>query len=302
MISIILPAYNAEATIAETVESVLAQNWAAFELIAIDDGSTDGTLDVLRRFDDPRLRIYAHANRGPSATRNRGISLARGEVLAWVDADDVWIGDKLEAQMDALRRCPEAAVAYGWVDYHDAAGQFVSPDRRATFHGDVYEDILVRNFISSGSNTMMRKRAVEAVGGFDESLPACEDWDLHVRLAARYSFVCVPAVVVRYRLSPGSLTSQSRLMEESHRRASSRLFAAAPPHLRKQSSKCDAAFFSYLAVRSAQAGMHWRLWTAALRYSWLSLIKSPGVALSLHTGALVRGSMALSQRALRRNG
>ena len=296
MISVILPAFNAEATIAQAIESVLAQSWRDFELIVINDGSTDATLQAVAAFDDSRLAVFSHANRGPSASRNVGVSLANGEYVAFIDADDIWLSHKLEVQVSALQADPQADVAYGWTDTVDPTGCVVYPDQRRTVSGDVYETLLLHNFISSGSNTMISRKVFQEVGGFDESLWAVEDWDLHVRLAARYAYVCVPTVVVQYRLSHGSLSSQLRLMEASHRRVAARLFAAAPPHLQRLRTKCDAAFFRYLAVRATQCGSENQPWLAAARLAILSFRSSPATSLYLWAQAGARGSASVLSR------
>src|SRR5512140_2808389 len=130
LVSVVMPAYNAERTVREAVDSVLSQTGAELELIAVDDGSTDGTLAVLSAIDDPRLVIVSGRNAGAAAARNRGIARARGGTVAFIDADDVWLAGKLAAQLAALSRSPAAAAAFCWVDHVDAVGRYVCPDRR----------------------------------------------------------------------------------------------------------------------------------------------------------------------------
>ncbi|MCF3623160.1 glycosyltransferase family 2 protein, partial [Planktothrix agardhii] len=115
-ISVIIPVYNGEKTIQKTIESVLQQTWQDFELIVINDGSQDATLEILSSIQDPRLRILSYSNAGLASSRNRGITEATGEYISFLDADDLWTPDKLEAQFQALEEHPEAAVAYSWTD------------------------------------------------------------------------------------------------------------------------------------------------------------------------------------------
>ena len=251
-VSVILPVHNGEATIAEAVSSVLAQTFADLELIVIDDGSTDSTLQVLSGFTDARVRVFSRKQSGPAASRNRGIEHASGDIVAFIDADDVWFPDKLEAQLTALERVPNAAVAYCWTDYMDAAGNFVCTDSRLTFEGWVHDELLVHNFIDSGSNIIVRRQSLLEVGCFDESLPAVEDWDLYLKLSSRHPFVCVPKVLVKYRQSATSLTTRILLMEESYWRVIDRAFADAPASLQHLKKRGVALFYEYLTGKAAQ--------------------------------------------------
>jgi glycosyltransferase involved in cell wall biosynthesis len=203
-ISVIIPVYNGENTIRDTIASVLNQTFSALELIIIDDGSTDSTPDVIASISDPRVRAFSYTNSGQAASRNRGVSLAKGEYVSFIDADDLWTPEKLESQWQALQANPEAAVAYSWTDCIDERGQFSRRGSYISASGDVYAKLLLVDFIESGSNPLIRTDAFEAVGGFDESLPAAEDWDLWLRLAQRYRFVAVSASQIRYRQSPTS--------------------------------------------------------------------------------------------------
>ena len=252
MISVILPAYNAEATVREAVESVLRQSRSDFELIVINDGSTDNTLAVLSSIADVRLTVYSTAQSGPAASRNRGIERASGDYVAFIDADDVWMPGKLEAQVAALEESSHAVVAYCWTDYVDSVGRFVCPDSRPTHQGDVFETLLVHNFIDSGSNILVRRQALLDVGCFDETLPVVEDWDLYLRLAARGIFALVPVVYVHYRLSSTSLTTKVRAMEACYKRVMDRAFATAPEHLQHLRRRSAALFYQYLTGKATQ--------------------------------------------------
>lgn len=274
-VSVILPVHDGEATIREAVGSVLAQTLRNLELIVIDDGSTDGTLDVLRTIPDHRLQICSTPRSGPAASRNRGVERAAAATLAFIDADDFWLPGKLEAQLAALERSPEAAVAYCWTDYIDVAGHYVCPDSRPVFAGSVYAQILRRNFIDSGSNIVVRKQALVEVGGFDERLPVVEDWDLYIRLAAHHTFVCVPAVLVLYRLSPTSLTTRFLLMEDAYWKVVNRAFAQAPASLQHLKRKSVARFYEYLAGKATQGCPSRRNGLTAIRFFAMAVRSRP---------------------------
>ncbi|MBD2490262.1 glycosyltransferase [Aulosira sp. FACHB-615] len=206
-ISVIIPTYNSERTIKTTIDSVLSQSFTDFELIVINDGSTDSTLDIVSQIQDSRLKVFSFENAGGNVSRNRGLQKAVGEFISFLDADDVWTSDKLVSQLEALQDNIDAKVAYSWTDYIDENGKFLVSGSHITVNGDVYERLLVSNFLENGSNPLIYREALIELGGFDESLSAAQDWDMWLRLAARYSFVCVPKVQILYRVSANSLSS-----------------------------------------------------------------------------------------------
>ena len=213
-ISVIIPAYNCEKTIKSTIESVLNQSFTNFELIVINDGSQDATLDIVSQIDDTRIKVFSYANAGGNVSRNRGLYHAAGELVSFLDADDIWTPDKLQAQLQALGNNLDAQVAYSWTDYINENGDIFLSGTHITANGDVYEQLLINNFLENGSNPLIVKQAILELGGFDESLPAAQDWDMWLRLAARYYFVAVPSVQILYRVSSSSLSSNLAKQEK----------------------------------------------------------------------------------------
>jgi glycosyltransferase involved in cell wall biosynthesis len=270
-----MAAHNAAGTIAASVESVLRQTRSDLELIVVDDGSTDETGEVLAGIGDARVVVLRQPQRGPSAARNLALAHARGEFVAPIDADDIWLPRKLELQIQALDRRADAALAYGWTDFVDEDLRPLHGDDRVTFEGHVQEALLRKNFICCGSNTLMRRAAVADAGGFDETLEAAEDWELHTRLAARHAFAAVPEVVVWYRRSPRSLSSQFWLMERNYLTASRKVFAAAPAAARPLEGQAKAAFYRYLLMRAAQSRSTSGRWKAVPRYAALAAWHDP---------------------------
>lgn len=222
-VSVVVPVYNGAATIAGTLTSVLQQTFPDFELLVIDDGSTDATTAVVASFDDPRVALHSFENRGLAASRNRGVRLARGELIAFLDADDLWRPKKLARQVDALRAAPQAGLAYSFTDCIDERDRYLGPASHIAASGRVYEKLLVWNFLDSGSSAMVRAAALAEVGLFDESLPAAEDWDLWLRLAWHYPFVCIAEPDVLYRVHGSAMSSNIRRQEA----ACVRVFTAA---------------------------------------------------------------------------
>lgn len=214
-ISVIIPVFNGEKTIINTIQSVLEQSFNDFEIIIINDGSTDSTLDIISSIIEPRLKIYSYPNAGANHSRNRGLNKAVGEYVSFLDADDLWTSNKLEYQLQALQSHPEAAVAYSWTDRIDEFGQILPGGSKLTVNGNVYKQLLLVDFIGSGSNPLIRTEAIKKVGGFDESLINAQDWDMWLRLAALYPFIAIPFVQVLYRRSPNSKSTNLYGMESS---------------------------------------------------------------------------------------
>ena len=151
-VSIILPVYNAEKTILCTIKSICGQTFSDFELIVINDGSTDNTLQLLESLDDIRLKVFSYENQGLSTARNRGIIHASTQYIAFIDSDDLWTSDKLESQWEALKNSPEASVAYSWTLNMSSDEKLYHLGACSMFEGDVYSNLLISNFIESGSN------------------------------------------------------------------------------------------------------------------------------------------------------
>jgi glycosyltransferase involved in cell wall biosynthesis len=245
-ISVIIPAYNAEQTIVETINSVLKQTFAYWELIVINDGSTDNTLKLLTEIKDSRIKVFSYPNGGLAAARNRGIALASGKYISFLDADDMWTSDKLELQLKALVQNPKAGVAYSWTMCMDNKTKLFHTGVTASFQGNVYPQLLVNNFIASGSNVLLTKEAVDSVGEFDGNVRSVEDWDYWLRLAPIWDFVVVPKPQIIYRLSSDSMSSKVDVMETNMLLASEKAFASAPTELQYLKNKSHSFIYKYV--------------------------------------------------------
>ena len=183
-VSVIIPTYNRAWMLKEAIDSVLAQDFTDFELIAVDDGSTDDTGQVLAAYDQKVIALH-QSNRGVSAARNRGIGAASGQLIAFLDSDDLWLPHKLSTQVDFFHSNPDAVINQTeetWI----RNGVRVNPKtRHHKFSGMIFEKSLALCLVSP-SAVMMRRSLFDEVGLFDEDLPACEDYDLWLRLSWRY--------------------------------------------------------------------------------------------------------------------
>jgi glycosyltransferase involved in cell wall biosynthesis len=192
--SVIIPTYNRWPLVAEAVDSVLAQSFQDIEIIVVDDGSTDGTTNRLAKFDG-RLRLFTTTRRGVAAARNFGVSQAQGCYVAFLDSDDLWLPGKLETQIAFLDRHPEIQICQTdeiWV----RNGVRVNPK---AMHRKPSGDIFVRSLdlcLISPSAVMMTRELFQRIGGFDESFPVCEDYDLWLRVTSVYSVPLIPEALV----------------------------------------------------------------------------------------------------------
>lgn len=246
-ISVVIPVYNGERTILETIASVQQQTFSNFELIIINDGSTDRTLELVNSVEDPRIKIFSYSNGGLSVARNRGISHATGEFITFTDADDLWTPDKLELQLAALQEHPDAGVAYSWTYYMDEKGESFHTSSTVLFEGNVHANLLLGNFLESGSNPLIRREAIESVGEFDSTLRYCEDWEYWLRLASRWPFVVVPKQQILYRQTSGSMSSNIDVVEKYHLIMIERVFQSAPLELQSLKNQSLANVYKFLA-------------------------------------------------------
>ncbi|MGB0383498.1 MAG: glycosyltransferase family 2 protein [Ardenticatenaceae bacterium] len=249
LISIVMPVYNGEKTIQKTIDSALQQTFTDFELIVVNDGSTDDTLEILNTIQDPRVKVISSPNRGSYPARNLGIQQAQGEFIAFLDADDLWTADKLAAQLDALQRYPKTAVAYSWTEFIDLFGHPLGGRSKITLNGDIWQDLLIENLMISGSNPMVRRQALDAVGHFDESFHTAGDWDLWIRLAKRYHFVVVPKVQVFYRRTDQAWSANLQRQEKASFRVIEKSFAGLPAAWQPLKKRAIARYSWYLARR-----------------------------------------------------
>ncbi|RJP39856.1 MAG: glycosyltransferase [Desulfobacteraceae bacterium] len=194
LVSVIIPTFNRAWAVGRAIDSVLEQDYRPFELIVVDDGSTDQTAEILARYGD-QLTVVCRENRGVSAARNAGVARAQGDLIAFLDSDDFWRPQKLTVQVDFFTSRPDALICQTgeiWV----RNGRRVNPGRRhRKLSGMIFTPSLELCLVSP-SAVMMRKTLFSMVGGFDEALPACEDYDLWLRVTRRYPVYLIDAPLV----------------------------------------------------------------------------------------------------------
>ena len=288
LVSVIVPAYNCAATIAETLESVLAQDHGAVEVIVVNDGSKDHTLEVLHGFGD-RIRVVDQANAGPPAARNAGIAAARGEYLAFVDADDIWLPGKVSAQVRHLEAHPEVGTVFTeWFVWEvDADGRFSTPTRFEGYRVDdrvdervsgwIYHQLLLTSELLT-STVMLRRSLAERVGSFDLTLWNGDDYDYWIRLSREAQITKLASVGVLYRQLPGSVSRTPKDMNFEYElvtRALRRWGAAGPDGrtpdaavLNQRLEQLQLAH-GYAHLKSGKASIAWQVYRdAALQRPW----------------------------------
>ncbi|MFC2023356.1 glycosyltransferase family 2 protein [Chloroflexota bacterium] len=214
-VSVVMPCYNAELYLREAIQSVLDQTFEDYEIVAVDDGSTDGTRTVVEAFDDSRLRYIYRENGGPGAARNTGISAARGEYIAPLDADDLALPHRLSSQLAALDAEPTLSVVGSGYEWIDGAGQHIPWERHSWQRFPDLDGI--RGWLFDcpvvPSATMLRRAAWEDVEGFDETLIGPEDWNFWLRLILQgHRIGWHKEVVCLYRHRPDGLSHQAQRM------------------------------------------------------------------------------------------
>ena len=221
-VSVIIPAYNAERYIADTVRSALDQTYRDLEVIVIDDGSRDRTLEELDQFGS-RIRVHQQANAGVSRARNHGARLATGEWVAFLDADDLWLPEKIARQL-ACTGVPMTFTNrynFGVLDGLPELHSLVQPMRG----GDVFVPLLREgNFITSAT-VMLRRELFEQMGGFYTGLNGTEDWDLWIRIAEQHHIGFVNEPLVRYRLHAAGISRNYERMSRDRMEVISRALA-----------------------------------------------------------------------------
>ncbi len=278
-VSVVIPAYNAARFLAAALEGALTQTLRDHEVIVVDDGSRDDTAAVVAGF-GAAVRIHRQENRGVSAARNAGIGLARGEYVAFLDADDVWLPTKLERQVAALRGDPGVGTVgcgYYLTDEHLAVTGEVLP--LPVGLGELL--LLKGNGGLFGSSLIAGRKQLEVMGGFDERLSTSADYDLAVRIGRHWRIAVLSEPLIYYRQHGGNMHRGNRVTESDMRLVLGKAFACKlPPECARLRRRAYANLYRMLAGSYWHAGQQF----AALRCGLQSLASHPGSAIELATG------------------
>ncbi|MEO9468061.1 glycosyltransferase [Parasphingorhabdus sp.] len=267
LISVVMPVYNVERYVREAVQSVLDQTYENFELIIVDDGGTDASINICSEFTDPRISIVRQANRGLAGARNRGISRAHGTLVAMLDSDDRWLPDKLMLHAIHLTCNSHVDVSYSGSHLIDEDGNRLRVAMRPKLGKISSSDIIARNPVGNGSAPVIRKTALDKIAFqhpdysertcyFDESFKQSEDIECWLRMAlsSSASFEGIGGLLTEYRIVSGALSSNVVRQFESWEKAIDKTASYAPGFIKKHKSRAKAYQLRYLARRAASMG------------------------------------------------
>lgn len=209
LISVCMPVYNAKRYVAEAIESIVSQTFRDFEFLIIDDGSTDGSLAILKRYaeQDSRIRLWSGPNAGYVPRLNEMLALSRGPLIARMDADDVSLPERFAQQVEFLRSHPEVDVVGGSQECIDSRGYPLAVWHPPASHDEIQECALTGSGTISHPTVMMRRKAVLAVGGYREEMMPAEDYDLWLRMGECGQLANLPDIVLRYRMHDASVSA-----------------------------------------------------------------------------------------------
>jgi glycosyltransferase involved in cell wall biosynthesis len=264
LVSVIIPAYNAENYIVATLESVLSQTYTAIEVLVVDDGSSDRTPDIIRSFaeKDKRVSLIQQVNAGVAAARNLAIQKSRGEYIATIDADDIWFPQKLEKQVQCMLNSDSSVgLIYAWSADINEDGELTGRASHFSLEGDVFLPLVYTNFLGNASVPLIRRECFEKVGYYNAeyvklNAQGCEDRDLHLRIAEHYQFRVVPELLVGYRKVLGSMSNNYTSMEKSHFLILEDVQSKYPKIPFEIYRWSTSNFCTYLATQSWRAGNH----------------------------------------------
>lgn len=327
--SVVIPVFNVEDYIRDCIESVLHQKFTSFEVVCVDDGSQDRSIDIVREFDDPRIRIIHQANRGLAGARNSGINASKGIFIAMLDADDAWHPDKLALHFRHLQKNPQVGVSYSASLFIDEVGKFLGIGQKPRLKDIDAVEILCRNPVGNGSAAVIRKSLLLEMGRtresddgiyseyFDESMRQSEDVDFWIRVAlkSRMRFEGIPETLTYYRVNASGLSANLRNQYQTWRYSAEKNRQLNEAFYEEWFSLASAYQKRYLARRAIQNGnskdaitlIHsalaedYRILVSeplrtlvTLGCAWLSLLPSPVFSYLLNAGM---GSKFLRARA-----
>lgn len=272
MVSVVIPNYNYASYLSEAIDSALAQSYPKVEVIVVDDGSTDASETVLRGYDG-RVRWFRQRNQGVSAARNGGIGASRGELVAFLDADDVWLPQKIERQLPLLRH-PGVGMVYTGLQYIDVAGRPLGTVLSGCRGRVLRELALARGpgVRGTGSTALVRRECFERTGLFDLELSTSADWDLCRRIASHYEIEMVPEALVLYRLHGSGMHCNVDRMEHDRLHAFARMFAdPAAMELLPLKRRCYSNLYRMLSGSYFYA----HRWDKCFRYALRSVLAWP---------------------------
>ena len=300
-----MPVYNVEQYVAEAIESVLGQTWESLELIIVNDCSPDNSLEVCKQFTDPRIRIVQHVqNKGLAAARNTGIRHATGELVAFIDSDDLWRPEKLQRHVEHLQNNPRVGVSFSRSEFIHADGRNTGYHQMPKLVDITAHDILCRNPVGNGSAPVIRKRVLEDIGNdqqgethyFDEALRQSEDIECWIRIALStgWKLEGIPQALTLYRFNEGGLSASLYKQYESWNRVIDKTRGYAPAFVAESGNRARAYQLRYLSRQAIRL----RDGKTAIRFLHRALGTDPAIMIEETARTLATLSAAYLMTAL----
>lgn len=271
LVSAIIPNYNYGHFLAQTVDSVLAQTYKNVEIIVVDDGSTDDSARVLDGYGE-KIRWFRQANEGVSEARNRGVAESRGEILAFLDSDDIWLPEKIEKQVEIFQSDALVGLVHcGCVDF-DNDGRLLE-EHLEGLSGNVAEEMIRYRravILGGGSAVAVRRRVFDEIGGFDPSLSPAEDWEFYFQAMRRHKVGFVPEILMKYRRHGGNNHMNIKRMERAIVGAYDKVFAEKDFEFNSIKNACYGKIHTVLAGSYFHAGDYPNFFKQMFKALWLS--------------------------------
>ena len=270
LVSVIIPNYNYGRYLPETIDSVLAQTYPNIEIIVVDDGSTDDSVEVLKSYGD-KIKWFEQTNQGVAKARNRAFAESAGDFIAFLDSDDVWMPRKLEEQLKMFDNGEIGLVHCGYSDFD---GKNTLCEYLQGLSGRVADEMLLYKrpvILGNGSGAVITRKAFEKVGGFDSSVVPAEDWEFFYQVARRYKVAFVPEILLEYRKHETNAHLNVGRMEKALLNAYKKIFSEDEANLKPIKRRCYSRIHIILAGSYYQMGNY----SQFLRHSVKSLFYSP---------------------------
>jgi glycosyltransferase involved in cell wall biosynthesis len=307
-VSVVIPAYNVSAYIEDAIDSVLAQSFTDFEVVVVDDGSTDDTASIVKRYDDWRVRLVSQQNRGLAGARNTGIRVAEGEYVAFLDADDLWHPEKLKEHVLHLDQNPEIGVSYSVSQFMDESGKPLSLYQTPKLSDVEVEDVLLRNPVGNGSAPVIRMATLQAIETidsrygcpepiyFDPDFKQSEDIECWVRIASttEWRFAGIGRALTLYRLNSGGLSASVARQLASWEAFFDKACRYAPALMAESGSLARAYQCRYLARRavwSREPRLALQLLRNAFAADWRILFLEPARTLATSIAVTLQAAL-----------
>ncbi|MEB3216565.1 MAG: glycosyltransferase family A protein [Nostocales cyanobacterium 94392] len=280
--TVVMPAYNAAAYLAQTIESVLSQTFTDFQLVIIDDGSTDNTAVIAEHYQqkDKRVKLLIQSNQGVSATRNQGIESSSSQYIAFIDADDKWFPEKLALHHEHLEKNPDLGVSYAKVEFLTPEGKHTRKIAKGRLTELQPQHFLYDNPTMTASNLVVRRQVFQEIGYFDCNMNYSEDLDFLFRVAcSHWKIEGIDHVLLGYRTTQGGLSSQLYKMEEGWETLMDKAKIIAPELVEKHYFRARSNHLRYLARRAFRLHLSPHIGVdflnRALNSDWQLIVREP---------------------------